>query len=166
MCRRALLTISLALYVWSACESAWACTCFGGLSFDDQIKQSSFVLLGRVKIQGRQQLRMSTQPESDVAYLDVEVVDIFKGKLPEEMLRIWDSYFGMNCGGGLDALPPGTLAVFSVEENRDSHSLPELWEMTGIRPGTDDYLFGTCSEFWRVFKTERGARRYMRRLMH
>jgi hypothetical protein len=106
---------------------------------------------------------MSTQ--AGVAYLDVEVIETFKGKPLEGVVRMWDSYFGTNCGGGLDTLPSGTLAVFSVEENRDPHSMPEVWKDTGIKPGGEEYLFGTCSEYWRVFKTERGARRHMRRLV-
>jgi hypothetical protein len=76
--RRPVLKLFLALYIWSAGELAWACSCFGGLFFDDQVKQSSIVLLGRVRAQGSQEVRMST--EAGVAYLDVEVIETFKGK--------------------------------------------------------------------------------------
>ena len=162
MHRHSIVKLCLAFFVWSAGEVAWACTCFGGLFFDDQVQQSSFVMLGRVMTQGRQEPAGSTQ--EGVPYLDVEVVESFKGKPLEGVVRLWDSFFGSNCGGGLDALPSGTLAVFLVEENRDPHSLPELWKEAGINPGADDYLLGTCSEYWKIFKTERGARRYMRRL--
>jgi hypothetical protein len=163
---RSTLKLLLTLYVWSAGELAWACSCGGGLFFDEQVKRSSFLLLGRVRAQGRQEIRMSTQPQSGVAYLDVEVRESFKGKPPKGVVRIWDSNFGTGCEVGLDALPSGTLAVFSIEENRDPNSLPELWEITGIKPDAEDYLFGTCSEYWKVFKTERGARRHVRRLLH
>lgn len=162
MVSRSTLKLLLALYVWSAGELAWA-SCVGGLFFDELAKQSSVLLLGRVRAQGRQEIRMCTQ--SGVAYLDVEVRESFKGKPLEGMVRIWDSNFGISCEGSLDALPPGTLIVFSMEENRDPNSEPKLWEITGIRPEADDYLFGACSEYWKVFKTERGARRYVRRLL-
>ncbi len=164
MVRRIILISFSALYIWGAGELAWACSCFGGLYFDEQVKQGTFVLLGRVRAQGKQKVQTSTQPE--VAYLDVEIVENFKGKLMERVVRIWDSNVGTDCGVDLYRLPPGALAVFSVEENRVPHSLPELWSITGIQPGADDYLLGTCNEYWRVFKTERGARRHMRRLLH
>lgn len=122
MFNRIALKLLLALYVWSVGEVAWACSCSGGRYFDEQVKQSSFVLLGRVRAQGRQGMRMSTSLE--VAYLDVEVIDTFHGKPLDGVVRIWDSYFGTNCGGGLDTLPSGTLAVFSMEENREPHNLP------------------------------------------
>jgi len=154
----------VAFYLLGLGKRAWACSCFGGLVFDDNVKHSRFVLLGRVKAQGRKELLTSTQPE--VVYIDVEVVEVFKGKPIRPPVRIWDSYAGTNCGGGLDELTPGKLAGFVMEENRSPYSVPELWETTGIRPSATDYLFGTCSQYWRVFKTERGARRYMKRLVH
>ncbi len=69
---------------------AGACTCFGGLLFDDNVKQSRFVLLGRVKAQGRQELPTSTRPE--IVYLDVEVLEVpaahrpSVGRLTEDLL--------------------------------------------------------------------------------
>jgi len=162
--RRILIPVLIALYIFGLGKKASACSCSGGLFFDENVKHSTVVLLGRVKAQGRQGLLTSTQPE--VAYLDVEVIEVYKGTLVRPLVRLWDSYVGTNCGGGLDELTPGKLAGFVVEENKSPYSVPELWDTTGIRPGTADYLLGTCNQYWRLFKTERGARRYMRSLVH
>jgi hypothetical protein len=162
--KRILMPLFMALYIFGLGDMASACSCSGGLLFDENVKQSTFVLLGRVKAQGRQELLTSTQPE--VAYLDVELLEVYKGTPMRPVVRIWDSYVGTNCGGGLDELTPGKLAGFVVAENKSPYGVPELWDTTGIRPGAADYLFGTCSQYWRIFKTEREARRYMRRLVH
>jgi hypothetical protein len=158
MFRRVLFLLLLALHPLVIERTAFACSCSGGLSFDETVKHSTIVLLGRVKAQGR------VPSQAEVAYLDVEELEVFKGARMKPVARLWDSYAGTGCGGGLEKLPPGTLAVFSVEENKSPHSLPELWNTTGIRPGAEDYLFGTCSQFWKTFKTEHRARSYTRRL--
>lgn len=160
MSKRGLAFVFLALHLSGIGGAAWACSCFGGLAFDEMARQSPVVLLGRVKAQGQ----MPDSADSTAPYLDVEVIEIFKGTSVGQVARLWDSYAGTNCGGGLDTLPPGTLAVFSVEENSHENGLPDLWKDTGIQPAADDYLFGTCSEFWKVFTTERRARRHMHRL--
>lgn len=156
----------MVLYAFGLGKRAGACSCFGGLLFDDNVKHSSLVLLGRVKAQGRQELLTSTQPE--IVYIDVEVVEVYRGggALVKPLVRIWDSNVGTNCGGGLNELAPGKVVGLVMHENKSPHSIPELWETTGIKPGAADYLFGTCSQYWKVFETERRARRYMKRLMH
>lgn len=157
MLRHLRLISFLTLHVLGFAGAAWACVCTG-LSFDDKVEDSSVVLLGRVRTQGKQ------ASSSEVAYLDVEVVRVFKGRPTDREVRIWDSLPGTDCSIGLDRLDPGALAVFAVEENKEPYT--EVWDMLGIRPGADDYLTYPCSENWRVFKTERGARRYMERRIY
>jgi hypothetical protein len=164
MLKRIFPLLFVTLGILGRAEVASACSCFGGLMFDENVKHSKPVLLGRVKAQGQQEILNSTQPL--VAYLDVEVVEIYKGTLVGAVIRIWDANVGTNCGGGLAELTPGKLVGLVVEENKDPHSMSDLWNTTGIRPSTTDYLVGACSEYSKVFKTERGARRYMRRLTH
>jgi hypothetical protein len=162
--KRCLILLSVALYVLGLGKSACACTCSGGLFFDDNVKHSSLVLLGRVKAQGRQELLTSIRPE--VVYIDVEVVEVYRGTPVRPMVRIWDPDVGTNCGGGLDELAPGKLLGLVMHENKSPYSMPGLWEVAGILPGATDYLIGACSEYWKAFKTQRGARRYMKRLVH
>ena len=163
MFRRISMLAFMTLCVFGHGEMASACSCIGWLSFDENVKSSTFVLLGRVKAQGRQKLLTSAQPE--VTYLDVEVVEAYKGTPMRSVVRIWDSYVGTNCGGGLEELTPGTLSGFVVMDSKSPYSMSELWDITGIRPDATDYLLGTCSQYWKTFKTERGAHRYMRRLV-
>jgi hypothetical protein len=137
--------------------AGWACACTR-VFFDEKVKHSSVVLLGQVRTQG---MRASS---SEVAYLDVEVVQVLKGRLTDREVRIWDSLPGTSCSIGLDRLDPGTLAVFAVEENKEPST--EVRDRSGIQPEADDYLTSPCSENWRVFKTERGARQYMKRHIH
>lgn len=161
-CKRTLIILSLTLCVLGLGKSAWACTCSGGLLFDDNVKQSSLVLLGRVKAQGTQSLPGSSRPEA--VYLDVEVVQAYRDPLAKPVVRIWDSMVGTNCGGGFTELSPGKIVGLVVHENKDPFSLPDLWKQTGINPGAADYLMGTCSQDWKVFKTQSSAHRYMKRL--
>jgi hypothetical protein len=163
MSKRGLLAILVALLSLGPCE-AWACVCLGGLLFDDNVKQSDLVLLGRVKAQGTQLLPSSNQPE--VVYLDLEVIKSYKGMPRKPMVRLWDSYVGTDCGGGLAELTPGEVVGFVVNENKAPYSVPDVWKFTKIQPGTSDYLIGTCSEDWKVFRTEIGARLHMARLVH
>ena len=146
------------------CTVASACSCFGGLLFDDHVKHSDLVLLGRVQTQGRQALSNSNQ--SEVGYLDLEVIQVYKGMPRKPVVRVWDSYVGTDCGGGFAELSPGMVVGFVVEKNEDPDSSNVVWGITGIRPGAADYLIGACSEYWKVFRTELGARWHMARLAH
>jgi hypothetical protein len=140
-------------------DRARGCSCDGALFFDGLVEHSRIVILARVKGQGRQTLSTSSQPE--VAFLDLEVVSVIKGSPVRPEIRVWDAYAGTGCGGGFEALVPGTLAGFVLAENKEPDSLPDLWRMTGLSPGAEDYLIGTCSEYWKVFRSERQARRLM-----
>lgn len=159
MSRVRVIVIAFVSFLFLQSGAVWACSCFGGKTFEQSVESSSFVLLGRVVAKGQ-------EPDQwEPAYLEIEVIEALKGAPVDRVVRLWDSYAETSCGVGLGTLPPGTLAVFSVEKNSPENSLPELWEETGIRPGPEDYLFGTCSEVWKVFKTENKARRFVRRLL-
>jgi len=162
--KRSLILLFVILCAFGFGKEVGACSCFGGLLFDDNVRQSSLVLLGRVKAQGKQELLTSPRPE--IVYIDVEVIEVYRGALVKPIVRIWDPDVGTNCGGGFAELAPGELVGLVMHENRSPYSIPDLWETTGIKPGAADYLIGACSEYWKVFKTERMARRYMKRLVH
>ena len=156
--------VAASLLVWSlklsAPADALACACVGTIpTIETQMAHAPLVIAARVT--ALEPLKDSGgQATGAVAAIRVEVLDVLRGDKKLKQLRIWDQFVNTSCSVELVELPVGTLLIIAIDPKTERSR--ELWDLIGIRPESSDYVFATCQQYWKTFKTEQELRRYVR----
>lgn len=139
---------------------ATPCTCMGEWpKFKKAMGYASLVITAEVVSQGHLK-RERLYPEHDVAYLDVRIVKVLKGKESRATVRVWDPMFGTSCSLDLGQIKTGSFAAFAV--SRTGRTRGELFEALQINPASDDYLLQGCGEYYRVLESLTAAQKFQR----
>ena len=96
-----------------------------------------------------------------VAAIDVEVIQVLRGNEVRQRVRVWDQFVGSSCSLELEALKAGTLLILAIDPAEKR--LTELWEIVGIKPDTQDLLWGTCRQPWRAFGSQAELQRFIKK---
>jgi hypothetical protein len=101
------------------------------------------------------------EPDEQVAYLDVRVVKRFRGPARNQVVRVWDEFFGSSCGYGLSRLSVGTYAALAA--HRSSHAPQEQLDVLGIKPRPEDYVLGGAGLYIEILDSRAAAEKFSRR---
>ena len=156
-----LLVVSLLVWSFHLTKpgDALACVCLGEIpTIESRMARAPLVIAGRVT--AVEPLKDSVgQPTSHIAAIWVEVLDVLRGDKGIKQIRIWDQLVNTTCSVELVELPVGTPLIVAIDPKQERS--PELWKLLGIHPEPSDYVFGTCQQYWKTFKTEPELRRYV-----
>lgn len=158
--------VALAVISLLLAGEAQACGCVGSpgspnvAGFDAVARKATLLVAGRVV--ASPSLRSSPRAaESSASSIDIELLAVFRGGEIRGTVRIWDQYARTSCSLDLQKLKVGTLLLIALHP--EAERLNEWWQLLGIDPKPDDYLFGTCAEQWRTFATRSELDRYLER---
>ncbi|MGE3843095.1 MAG: hypothetical protein AB7I50_16090 [Vicinamibacterales bacterium] len=135
---------------------ALAFTCTGFPTFDELARRAENVWVVRALEQG---VPATTIAGADpVAYVNVEIVRVVKGRRVAGRVRLWDALFGSDCPAGFTPLRAGRLAVVIVRQA----SIPEeheFWSLLEDRPARDAYFVdGGCGPSWHLVANDAETR--------
>jgi len=146
-----------------AAPRAAACTCVSDPgsgpawpTLEESIDKAHVAVVARVIAQG------SAPKGQGAAYLDVKVVESFKGPSEGTTIRVWDIMVGSSCSLELGRFASGSIVAFALERSQPLN--PELQKILGlaVRPG--DYSLGVCGEYLRKMDSEAVARTWATRV--
>jgi len=137
---------------------AHACACIAARTFES--KALTAPLLVAVRIVGTRPVdRPGADSPDNIAAIDVEVMQVLRGKETRPRLLIWDQFAGGSCSLELYKLTVGTLAVIAIDP--DEERLTESRSVMGIEPDSRGYVLGTCGNPIRTFRDEEALREYV-----
>jgi len=134
-----------------------ACTCSSVSEFKYEVKGRSLAIAGRVV--DTHVVKIGST--DNVAAIDIEVIQVLRGNEARPRLRVWDQFVGGSCSLGLEALKAGTLLIAAIDPAEPR--LTELWETVGIKPDTQDLVWGTCRQPWRAFGSQAELQRFIKK---
>ncbi len=126
-----------------------ACRCATISPFAEQTRAAPVLLVGRV-VGG--QATTARAAARDVAAIDLEVVQVLRGREERQQIRVWDQAAGTSCSLGMARFRPNALIVIALDP--DEPQSAQLSELARIKPETDDYVLGACRQPWRLFSTQ------------
>src|SRR5687768_12653053 len=111
--RSVVLCILTATFAAAHADTAWACSCVGSPTFEDEARRASIVLLGRVIEIGE------VRTDDDPGSITIDVERTLKGAVQSSVVVVWNEAAGSSCGGLFSRLRVGSsvaLAVIRVSE--------------------------------------------------
>ena len=155
-----LFRFALALSILAAWPAhVEACSCHSVSEFASQAKDSPLLIAGQVVATVTSTEGPSSTRPDNVAALEIDVLDVTRGRETRRRIRVWDQFVNSSCSLELHRLKPGTYVLIAV--NSKEERLTELAELIGIKPAPDDYVWVTCRDPWRPFKTVADMRRFI-----
>lgn len=155
--RRSLRVSLVVLFLGCLPRVAVACTCGCPPSgpcppmIEDTLLTADVGIVGLVVGRGTRDGRPS-ESNGDAAYVDVEVLDSVQGMRLGTTLRVWDENFDNNCGGGF---PLRNAQIVAMALRRTTLGRDELWRLSRLTVGLNDYLIGACAQYFRPLATIR-----------
>ena len=135
---------------------ALACVCSPGIvDFKDAARAAPLVVAARVV--DSQPLK---RPDGVVASIDVEVIQLLRGREDRTRFRVWDQMPGGSCSKGLSTLKRGTLLVLALYPPYEPSV--DVWKTHGIEPKAGDHLLEVCMYPWQTFADEGQLQKYVK----
>jgi hypothetical protein len=144
------LLLPLCLTLLGLGRPAQACSCLEKWpSITEAMRNVPLALVARVSSVGRPDDPTVGDP-LDAPFVDVDVIEVIKGKEPRSRLRIWDGHFRTSCTAGLSGLEAGTLLALALSPA--SRMPAEYLRLVKISPAPSEYMLASCGEYWRRFE--------------
>lgn len=133
-----------------------SCECATTASFKEHARTAPVLLAGRV-VGG--QLTKERGAASDVAAIDLEVVQVLRGSEERQKIRVWNQAAGTSCSLDMRRFKP--LALIVVALDPDEPRSARLSDLARIQPEAADYVLSMCAEPWRHFSKQADLDKYI-----
>jgi hypothetical protein len=154
---------AVAFVVICATEApAFACSCSRVLTFEDEIRERSVVVVGKVTsirevppaIQDERDDRVTVRPPFMGTGITMDVTSVVKGNVVAPNIRAW-SLLGGSCASVLWAQAPGSSIVIALEPVTIAPAeIRRTWGSAAAIPETDYFASSACGNPVKVLSPE------------